>query len=134
MSTILDLHNAIRALRPDGITHYPGQAPAEPEAPWIVTGFRAPEITTSEAGRDVARTGTLTVTVTGLTEDQANFIAAEVLDAFTGERVAVDGYSTGALIPADPTGPYPAGLDAADTNLRYQVVRVPFQFTYSRTT
>lgn len=127
MSTVLDLHGAIRALWTGSVTHHTGQAPDDAAAPWIVTGFDAPD------HYGPARVGTLVVTVAALTESQANFIAAAVDDTFSGARVAVDGFTVGALLADTPTGPYPAGLDATDTNLRFQVVRLPFRFTYSRT-
>lgn len=131
--SILTLHNAIREHRPTGIAHYVGQAPGTPTPPWLVTGFDAPDIATSEAAQGIAKTGTLTVTVATLTEDSTNFWADAVADAFTGARVNVEGWTVGALVPAGHRGPYPAGLTALDTNLRYQVARLSFQFTYSRT-
>ncbi len=130
--SILDLHNAIRALCPNGITHHFGQAPATAAPPWIVTSFNAPEITTSEAVQQLAKTGTLAVTIATLTEDSTNFWADAVDTAFAGARVQLDGWTVGALVPDSRRGPYPAGLTATDTDLRFQVARIGFRFTYSR--
>ena len=133
MTTILDLHNAIRALRPSGIAHHVGQAPANPSPPWLVTGFAAPDITTSEAAQGIARTGTLTVTVASLTEDATNWWADRCDDELIGAQVVLAGWQVGALVPGGRRGPYPAGLTALDTNLKYQVARLDYRFTYGRT-
>ena len=132
--SILNLHAVIRALVPTGITPHVGQAPATAVAPWIVTGFDAPDITVSEAAQGISRTGTLTVTVTTETEDSTNFWAEKCDDAFVGVAPVLAGWSVGALTPGDRTGPYPAGMTATDTNLRFQVARLGYRFTYSRTT
>lgn len=132
MSTILDLHNAIRALRPSGIDHYPGQAPDGTDAPWLVTGFDAPDIDLSEAVQGISKTGTLTVTITTLTEDSTSWWTELADLAFIGARALVDGWTVGALVPGDRSGPYPAGLTALDTNLRFQVARLRYRFTYNR--
>lgn len=77
-------------------------------------------------------TGTFRITIAALTADQANFIDDQMA-GLAGARVAVDGWSIGALVPARAVGPYPAGLNATDTDLRYQVVRREWSFTYSKT-
>lgn len=131
--TIIDLHNAVRALLPAGVTHYLGQAPASPEAPWIVSSFERQESELSEVSTLSAFTDAITVTVAGLTEDQTNFWTAAVCDALTGAPVSVAGWSIGAIQAPSVRGPYLAGLTALDTNLRYQVARVTFRFTVSKT-
>jgi len=132
--SILNLHEAIRSLVPAGITHHRGQAPATAAAPWIVTGFNAPDITTSEAAQGISKTGTLTVTVSTETEDATNFWTEKTDDALLGVAPVLAGWSVGALTPGDRVGPYPAGMTATDTNLRFQVARLGYRFTYSRTT
>lgn len=132
MSTILDLHNVVRALRPSGIDHYAGQAPGEPAAPWLVTSFERQETALSEASLPHSFTDALTVTIAALTEDQANLWLDRAATAFTGLQVIVDGWLIGALQAPHVRGPYPAGLTATDTNLRYQVIRATFRFTVSR--
>jgi hypothetical protein len=133
VTTIIDLHNAVRALRPDGINHHAGQAPGEPDAPWLVTSFERQETEISEASLPVAFTDALTVTIAALTEDQANYWLDEACRAFTGATLTADGWQIGALQPPSVRGPYAAGLTALDTNLRYQVVRATWRFTASRT-
>ncbi len=130
--SILGLHAAIRAFVPAGITHHAGQAPANAVAPWIVTGFSAPDLTVSEVASGVSKTGTLTVTISTQTEDSTNFWAEKVDDAFAGACPALSGWLVGALIPSNRTGPYPAGMTALDTDLRFQVARLEYRFTYSR--
>lgn len=130
--SILAVHAAIRALVPAGVTHHEGQAPTTAVAPWIVTGFNAPDPTTSEAAQGIAKTGTLTVTITTEAEDATNYWIEQVDDAFVGAVVALTGWQVGALTPGTRSGPYPAGLTSTDTNLRYQVARLGFRFTYSR--
>lgn len=130
--SILALHTAVRALVPTGIAHHLGQAPATAVAPWIVSGFNAPDITTSEAAQGIAKTGTITFTISTETEDATNFWTEKVDDAALGATVALAGWQIGALVPGDRTGPYPAGLTATDTNLRFQVARLSYRFTYSR--
>ena len=131
--SILTLHNALRALRPTGIDHYAGQAPANPTPPWLVTGFATPDITASEAALGIAKTGTLTVTIATLTEDATTVWVERVDECYVGARVQVEGWTVGALVAGVRSGPYPAGLTALDTNLRYQVARIGYRFTYSRT-
>lgn len=131
MSAILHLHAAIRALLPSGITHYPGQAPKDAAAPWLVTGFTTPGPAVSEAALGVAHTGEVVVTVTTLTEDATNHWAATIDAALLGARVTAAGWTVGALTPGYHTSPYPAGVDALDTNLAYQVARLRYRFTYS---
>ena len=131
--SVLALHAAIRALMPTGITLYVGQAPATAVAPWIVTGFDAPDITTSEAAQGISKTGTLIATIATETEDATNFWTEKADDALFGVAPVLAGWSVGALIPGDRTGPYPAGMTATDTNLRYQETRLGYRFTYSRT-
>lgn len=133
MSGILAVHGAIRGLIPAGIAHHEGQAPDTASPPWLVTGFSTPNVSTSEAAQGTSKTGTLTVTIATLTEDATNHWAGQVDDALVGARVDLDGWTVGALVPGDRRGPYPAGLTALDTNLRYQVARIGYRFTYSRT-
>lgn len=137
MKTILEMHEAVREQRPAGITHHRGQAPVgqngeAPEAPWLVTSFERHETEVSEASMPVAFVDALTVTIAALTEDQANYWLDEADRAFTGARVTVEGWQIGALQGPDVRGPYPAGLTALDTDLRYQVVRATWRFTASR--
>lgn len=129
--SILTLHAAVRTLLPSGIDHYEGQAPGDPEAPWLVTAFTAPDLEITEGVVVAGSTGEMTVTIAAETEDAANFWAARVDAALLGGRVAVGGWSVGALTPGGRVGPYPAGLTATDTNLRYQVIRLAWRFTYS---
>lgn len=130
--SILHLHAAVRALLPAGVTHYLGQAPDDAEAPWLVSGFERQETEISEASLPLSFTDALTVTVAALTEDQANFILDAVCEALIGARVTVEGWQVGAIQPPYVRGPYPAGLKATDTDLRFQVIRATFGFTVSR--
>ncbi|MGC4151499.1 MAG: hypothetical protein QM628_00275 [Propionicimonas sp.] len=129
--SLLHLHAAIRALFPAGATPYEDEAPNTATAPWVVAGFSYPDQIISEGVARLAQTGVLTVTVSALTAAQAVFLAAKVDDSLSGARVTVTGFTVGALQPDGATGPYPAGLTATDTDLRYQVIRLRYAFTYS---
>lgn len=132
MSTIQHVHNALKALAPTGWTIYEDQAPDDAKAPWIVVGLQVPAAILAETGSH-GGTATWQVTVCGSTAGQARIIAGQCSAAWTDAHVAVPGFTIGALRPKDPSGPYPAGINALDTNLRFQVVRLPFDLTLSRT-
>lgn len=131
MSSILGLRAAIGALLPAGIQMYDGQADAGCAPPWLVLGVSVPQVETSEAAAGMGRTATVTVTVAAATSAQALFWADSVDQALVGARPAADGWVAGAITPGERTGPYPAGLTATDTDLRYQVARLGYQITYS---
>lgn len=132
MTTIQHVHNALRALAPAGRTIYDDQAADDAAAPWIVVGLRVPAPLLAEAGMH-GGVAEWVVTVCGETAAQARVVADECATAWAEARVTVSGWSVGALRQQEPTGPYPAGLDATDTDLRFQVVRLPFSLTLSRT-
>lgn len=134
MSVILTLHQAIRALLPAGIPHHEGQAPDNAEAPWLVSTFTVPDLDLTEGVTVTAATGELVVTIAAETEAAANHWAGVVDAALVGAFASpTPDYWVGALTPGRRVGPYPAGRTAADTNLRYQVVRQAYRFTYSTT-
>lgn len=132
--SILTLHAAIRAAAPVGLLRYDDEAKATPDkplvAPWIVTGFSVPDLVLSEAVSVAGRTGELIVTIAALTASQANFIADQCDAAWAGFHVTAEGFTVGALVPGPRSGPYPAGLTATDTDLKYQVVKLAYRFTY----
>lgn len=130
--TILHLHGGVRAMLASDVAHYPGQAPDDAVAPWIVSSFERQETEVSEASLPHSFIDALTVTIAALTEDQANFILDQVCGALIGARVEVEGWSVGAIQPPNVRGPYAAGLKATDTDLKYQVIRATFPFTVSR--
>lgn len=137
MTSIIDVCNAWRSLIPAGSESlswekHAGQAPVTATAPWVVSGFDAPEVSVSEAASVSHRIGVLRLTIAALTSDQAVFID-EQMSVLIGKKVAVDGYQVGALMPGPVTGPYPAGMNATDTDLRFQVIRRELMFTYSKT-
>lgn len=126
------IHLALKALAPAGRTFFDDQAPGTAEAPWLVGGLEVPEPKSGEAARTFGATATWRVTVSGATAAQARVIAQEAELAWSGARVSVPGYVTGPLRPPRTRGPYPAGLTATDTNLRFQVVVLEFDLTVSR--
>lgn len=136
MTTILDVHAAWRELIPssEGVLSwslYQGQAPDDAVAPWVVSGFRAPEPIVDESGSVSSYTGSVYLTIAALTEDQATFIDS-VMCTLLGQSVTVVGYTVGCLTKGTSSGPYPAGLTASDTDLRFQVIRREMRFTYSK--
>lgn len=137
MATIIQMHNAVRDLLPSVVPHFPGQAPAKIEGvenkpPWQVSGFAVQDYEVSEASLPSSFTDSITVTIAAFTEDQANQIFDMLCAALIGARVTVEGWQIGAIQPPDARGPYPAGLTATDTDLKYQVIRATFAFTASR--
>lgn len=132
MSNPQHIHLALKALAPAGRTFYDDQAPGSPSPPWIVGSLQVPEAVLAETGTHggVAR---WTVTVAASTGSQARVVAQECMDAWNEARVSVPGWKIGTLRHKTATGPYPAGLTAADTDLRFQVVRLGFDLTLSAT-
>jgi len=132
VTTLQHVHAALRALAPVGWTIYDDEAPGSAVAPWVVVGLQVPESILAETGSH-GGTARWWVTVSAETAGQARVIADACDKAWSGAGVRVPGFTLGALRPGPPSGPYPAGLTALDTNLRFQVVRMPFDLTLSRT-
>ena len=132
MTTIQHVHNALKALAPAGRTVYDDQAADDATAPWIVVSLRVPAPLLAETGTH-GGVAEWVVTVCGETAGPARVSADECAAAWSDARVMVSGWSIGTLRPQSPRGPYPAGLDALDTDLCFQVVRLPFSLTLSRT-
>lgn len=132
MTTLQHVHQALAALAPPGVTIYDDQAPQDAVAPWIVVGLQVPAAMRSETGTH-AGIATWQVTVCALTGAQARVFAGDCEAAWTGARLSLPGYRLGALQPGEPVGPYAAGMTVFDTNLKYQVVRLPFTVTLART-
>lgn len=131
MSNPQHIHLALKAFAPSGRTFYDDQAPGSPTAPWIVGGLQMPDAIESLAGRRVAGTAVWRVTVSAETAASARVIAWDCERAWSGRRVAVPGWVLGSVRPPRTRGPYPAGLTATDTNLRFQVVAMEFDLTVS---
>lgn len=131
MSNTEHIHLALRALAPAGATFHDDEAPGDAVAPWIVGSLQVPESILAETGAHggVARWW---VTVSGATAAQARVVAQECMESWAESRISVGGWQIGALRHASAAGPYPAGLTATDTDLRYQVVRLGFNLTISR--
>lgn len=132
MSNPEHIHRALKAIAPAGITFYDDEAPATAEAPWLVGSLAVPQSRRNLAGGAHGGTTTWWVTVAASTAAQARVWAQKSMDAWGGARVVVDGYSSFALVHDYSNGPYPAGLTATDTNLRFQVVRLGFGLVASQ--
>lgn len=126
------LHLALKALAPADRAFHDDEAPSDAVAPWLVGSLQMPEPIASMAARTVAGVATWRVTVAAETGGQARVMASEVEAAWTGARLSVAGYVTGAVPPPRVTGPYAAGRTATDVNLRFQVVVLAFDLTVSR--
>lgn len=133
MSNPQHLHAALKALAPAGRTFYDDEAPDSAVAPWLVGSLQMPEPKPNLASRSSGGTATFRLTVAGATGAQARVVAAEAEAAWSGARVTVDGYVTGSVRPPRVRGPYPAGMTATDTDLRFQVVVMEFDLTASAT-
>lgn len=133
MSNPQHLHVALAALAPAGRTFYDDEAKGTVTAPWIVGSLQMPDPIANLAARKSGGTATWRVTVAGATGGQARVVAAEAEAAWLGARVSAPGYVTGSVRPPRVTGPYPAGLTATDTDLRFQVVVMEFDLTVSQT-
>jgi hypothetical protein len=126
------IHVALAALAPSGRTFYNDEAPGDGVAPWLVGSLEVPESLLGLSARSYGGVARFWVTVAAATGGQARVVAQEAIDAWQGARVSVPGYVLGSLAHRYSNGPYPAGLTATDTDLRFQVVRLGFDLTASR--
>lgn len=125
------VHRALKALAPEARTFYDDQAPDDAIAPWIVGGLQVPESILAETGSH-GGTARWRVTVAASTGAQARVVAQECMTAWSEARVSVLGWALGVLRHKTSTGPYAAGINETDTNLRFQVVHLGFDLTMSR--
>lgn len=132
MSNPEHIHRALKAIAPAGRMFYDDEAPDTAEAPWLVGSLAMPESRQNLTGGAHGGVARWWVTVAALTAAQARIVAHEVVLAYSGGRVSVAGYSLSALSHRYSNGPYPAGLTATDTDLKYQVVRLGFDLTLAR--
>jgi len=132
VTTPAHLFDALKALRPMSSTFYDFQAPSNPTPPWLVGNLQMPEPKPGLVGNTHGATAAWRITVAGATGSQALVVADDAEKAWSGKRITVDGWTCGALRPPRMTGPFPAGLTATDTNLRFQVITLEFDLTVSR--
>jgi hypothetical protein len=124
---------ALEALAPAGRTFFEGQAPGTASPPWLVGSLDMPRSILHFASGSHGGVATWWVTAVGSTAAQARVIAHEAVLAWSGARISPTGYVVSALSHRYSNGPYAAGLNATDTNLRFQVVRLGFDLTLSAT-
>lgn len=136
MSNPEHIHRALAALAPLGPSSpsfYDDEAPGDAPAPWFVGSLTMPEPKPNFAGGSHGGTARWWITVAAETAASARVHAASAIGAWSGARIAVDGYVLGAVVHRYANGPYRAGLTLTDTNLRFQVVRLGFDLTVSQT-
>lgn len=133
MSNHVPLYQALYDLAPANVAHHVGEAPTDAVAPWLVLNVETPDSERNLAAGHLG--GTLRLRVTCVADEVylCHWLIARADEAFRGARVAVDGWSTGALRRTGQSGPYKAGLTATDTNLRYQVAQLWYSLTASAT-
>lgn len=136
MSNPEHIHRALAALAPATPTSpkfYDDEAPGDAPAPWFVGSLTMPEPKPNFAGGSHGGTAYWWLTVAAETAAAARVHAAAAIAAWSGARIDVDGYSLSAVVHRYARGPFRAGLTVTDTNLRYQVVRLRFDLTFSQT-
>lgn len=133
MSNPQHIHDALKALKPSSRTFHDDEAPGNAVTPWIVGSLAMPEPRPNLVGGSHGGVARWWVTISGATAGQARVVAAEAVAAWSGKRVTVAGYSPFTVVHRTATGPYPAGLTATDTDLRFQVIRLGFDLVTSQT-